>query len=146
MSIGLTVGGSEGIVKQALDLYRHYYWIARGAPQELKLLVDELRVLITSIGLLAAEAQDPESALSSGGEGRVRLVGEPLKCVQGTLKAIKKHAETYGKLGSSGPELEGAWARFQRSVGVSNLDLLRNQVQFFFMQIPRYYIMADFFL
>ena len=128
MSFGFSVGDFVGTAQLAFNLYRYCYKVARDAPQEFKLLVTELGTIKTSIELLATEAQDPESTLGSGGEERVRLVGELLERIQGTLKALQKHAEKFGKLESSRPGLKRAWAQFRWSVDASDLDSLRNQV------------------
>ena len=128
MSFGFGVGDFVGTAQLAFNLYKYCYKVARDAPQEFKSLVNELGIIKTSIELLAAEAQDPESTLASGGEERARLVGELLERIQGTLKALQKHAEKFGKLERSRPGLKKAWAQFRWSVDASDLDSLRNQV------------------
>ena len=128
MSFGFSVGDFVGTAQLAFNLYRYCYKVARDAPQEFKLLVTELGTIKTSIELLANEAKDPESTLASGGEERVRLVSELLERIRGTLKALQKHAEKFGKLESSRPGLKRAWAQFRWSVDASDLDSLRNQV------------------
>ena len=128
MSFGFSVGDFVGTAQLAYNLYKYCYKVARDAPQEFKLLVTELGTIKASIELLADEAKDPESTLSSGGEERVRLVGELLERIQGTLKALQKHAEKFGKLERSRPGLKKAWAQFRWSVDASDLDSLRNQV------------------
>ena len=128
MSFGFSVGDFVGTAQLAFNLYRYCYKVARDAPQEFKLLVTELGTIKTSIELLAIEAEDPESTLASGGEERVRLVCDLLERIKGTLKALQKHAERYGKLESSRPGLKRAWAQFRWSVDASDLDSLRNQV------------------
>ena len=110
MSFGFSVGDFVGTAQLAYNLYKYCYKVARDAPQEFKLLATELGTIKTSIELRADEAKDPESALASGGEERVRLVGELLERIQGTLKALQKHAEKFGKLESSRLGLERAWA------------------------------------
>lgn len=129
MSFGFSVSDFLGTAQLAFNLYRHCYRVARDAPQEFKLLVSELATIGASIDLLAAEAQDPKSTLMSGGEDRARLVGELLERIKGTLKALQKHAEKYGKLGNSRSSLKKAWAQFRWSVDASDLDSLRNQVR-----------------
>ena len=128
MAFGFSVGDFVGTAQLAFNLYKYCYKVARDAPQEFKLLVTELGTIKTSIELLAAEAKDPESTLVSGGEERVRLVSELLERIRGTLKALQKHAEKFGKLESSRPGLKRAWAQFRWSVDASDLDSLRNQV------------------
>ena len=128
MSFGFSVGDFVGTAQLAFNLYRYCYKIARDAPQEFKLLVTELGTIRAFIELLVTEAQDPESTLASGGEERARSGGELFERVQGTLKALQKHAEKFGKLESSRPGLKRAWAQFRWSVDASDLDALRNQV------------------
>ena len=128
MSFGFSVGDFVGTAQLAYNLYKYCYKVARDAPQEFKLLVNELGTIKMSIELLADEAQNPESTLASGGEVRVRLVKELLERIEGTLNALQKHAERFGKLESSRPGLKRAWAQFRWSVDASDLDALRNQV------------------
>ena len=128
MSFGFSVGDFVGTVQLAYNLYVHCYKVSRDAPQEFKLLVAELATIKASIELLANEAKDPESTLNCSGEDRVRLVRDLLERVKGTLKALQKHAEKYGKLGNSRSSLKKAWAQFRWSVDASELDSLRNQV------------------
>ena len=143
MSFGFSVGDFVGTAQLAYNLYKYCYKVARDAPEEFKLMVSELATIRNSIDLLADEAKDPESTLRCGGEDRVRLVGELLERVNGTLKALQKHAEKYGQLGNSKSSLKKAWAQFRWSVDASDLDSLRNQV----CQIPQVeileYIMTD---
>ena len=146
MPFGFSVGDFVGTAQLAFNLDRYCYKIARDAPQEFKLLVTELGTIKAFIELLVTEAQDPESTLASGGEERARLGGELFERVQGTLKALQKHAEKFGKLESSRPGLKRAWAQFRWSVDASDLDALRNQVcpisYNSFFKISRY-IMPD---
>ena len=128
MSFGFSVGDFVGTAQLAYNLYKYCYKVARDAPQEFKLLVNELGIIRTSIDLLADEAQNPESTLASGGEVRVQLVKELLERIEGTLKALQKHSEKFGRLESSRPGLKRAWAQFRWSVDASDLDSLRNQV------------------
>ena len=144
MSFGFSVGDFVGTAQLAYNLYKYCYKVARDAPQEFKLLVNELGIIRTSIDLLADEAKDPESTLASGGEERVQLVKELLERIEGTLKALQKHAEKFGKPDSSRSGLKGAWVQFGQSVDPSDLDALRNQVCLilYFFRISRY-IMPD---
>ena len=128
MPFGFSVGDFVGTAQLAYNLYKFCYKVARDAPQEFKLLVTEPGTIKTSIELRADEAKGPESTLASGGEERVRLVGELLERIQGTLKALQKHAEKFGKLESSRLGLKRARAQFRWSVDASDLDSLRNQV------------------
>ena len=143
MSFGFSVGDFVGTVQLAYNLYVYCYKVARDAPQEFKLLVAELATIKASIELLANEAQDPESTLSCSGEDRVRLVKDLLERVNGTLKALQKHAEKYGKLGNSRSSLKKAWAQFRWSVDASELDSLRNQVCRIFFAENIEFVMAD---
>ena len=136
MSFGFGVSDFEGTERLAYNLYAQCYKVARDAPPEFKLLVSELATIRTSTELLANEAKDPESTLRRGGEDRVRLVRDLLGRVNGTLKALQKHAEKYGKLGNSRSSLKKAWAQIRWSVDASELDSLRNQVyQILWVQI-----------
>ena len=146
MSFGFSVGDFIGTAQLAYNLYKYCYRVSRDAPQEFKLLVTELGTLKASIEFLADEAKDPESTLARGGKERARLVKELLERIQGTLKALQKHAEKFGKLESSRPGLKRAWAQFRWSVDASDLDALRNQVcliiYIYIFKISRY-IMPD---
>ena len=143
MSFGFSVSDFLGTAQLAFNLYRYCYKVARDAPQEFQSLVSELATIRTSIELLAVEAKEPGSTLMSGGEERVRLVGELLERIRRTLKALQKHAKRYGALGNSRSGLKKFWAQFRWSVDAADLDSLRNQVcQIVLIQILEY-IMTD---
>ena len=143
MSFGFSVGDFVGTAQLAYNLYKYCYKVARDAPEEFKLMVAELATIKASIELLADEAKDPESTLRCGGEDRARLVGELLERVNGTLKALQKHAEKYGKLGDSKSSLKKAWAQFRWSADASDLDSLRNQVCRLYLVEILEFIMTD---
>ncbi|KAH0603574.1 uncharacterized protein H6S33_007896 [Morchella sextelata] len=101
MSFGFGVGDFLAVSQLAWNLYRYCYVVARGAPQEFQLLLQEITTLSQSIKLLELEAQDPNSTLARSGEDRILMVKEMMSRVEVTLKELEKHAKKYEKLGES---------------------------------------------
>jgi hypothetical protein len=79
MSFGFSVGDFIEITSLAHQLYNDVYLVARGAPDELQLLNNEIGVLALSLDLLIQEVKDRDSTLVRAGESRLRMVGEVMK-------------------------------------------------------------------
>ena len=108
-------------------LYRDCYEIARGAPQEFRLLHGEISTLSHSLNILREEVKDPNSTLVRAGEDRVRMVNEMVSHIGETLNLLEKVAKKYGILGS-GSKRRQIWVKFKWSVEFSKIDALRNKV------------------
>lgn len=130
MSFGFGVGDFLAVSQLAWNLYRYCYVVARGAPQEFQLLLQEITTLSQSIKLLELEAQNPNSTLVRSGEDRIRMVKEMMSRVEVTLKELEKHAKKYEKLGESSRSKvrKQLWVKFKWSIDASDLDALRNKV------------------
>lgn len=129
MSFGFGVGDFLAVSKLAWELYRYCYCVARGAPEDFQLLLQEITALSQSIQLLQEEAKDPNSTLVRSGEDRIRMVKEMLVRVEVTLQELKRHAGKYAKLGDAKrAKRKEFWDKFKWSVDASSLDSLRNKV------------------
>lgn len=130
MSFGFGVGDFVAVTELAWNLYRHCYVVARGAPQEFQLLLQEIAMLSKSIQLIQEEAKDPNSTLVRSGPDRINMVREVVGRVEETLKELRKHAQKYEKLGdNSRGKRKQLWDKFKWSVDATNLDSLRNKVR-----------------
>lgn len=128
MSFGFGVGDFLAAAELAWNLYRYCYVVARGAPQEFLLLVQEIASLSQSIQLLQEEAKDPNSTLVRSGQARIDMVKEMMARVVVTLEELGKHAKKYEKLGdNSRAKRRQIWDKFKWSVDAANLDSLRNK-------------------
>lgn len=129
MSFGFGVGDFLAATELAWNLYRYCYVVARGAPQEFQLLVQEISTLASSLRLLSEEANDPKSILVRSGDDRIRMVKEMISRVEVTLGELEKHAKKYETLGdNSRAKRKQIWQKFKWSVDASNLDSLRNKL------------------
>lgn len=129
MSFGFGVGDFLAVTELAWNLYRYCYVVARGAPQEFQLLLQEITSLSQSIQLLQEEAKDPNSTLVRAGDARIIMVKEMMGRVEVTLRELEKHAKKYEKLGdSTRAKRKQMWSKFKWSVDATNLDSLRNKV------------------
>lgn len=129
MSFGFGVGDILGTAQVAYTLWKYCYKVARDAPEEFKLLVNEIGTLSHSITFLGDEAKDPKSTLMRGGEDRIRMMGEMMARVEVTLGELQKIADKYEKLGDlSRGRMKQAWTKFKWSVDATDLDALRNKV------------------
>ena len=109
-------------------LYRDCYKIARGAPQEFRLLLGEISTLSNSLNILQEEVKDPNSTLVQAGEDRVRMVNEMVSRIGETLNLLEKVARKYEVLGS-GSKRRQIWVKVKWSVEFSKIDALRNKVR-----------------
>ena len=79
MSFGFAVGDFIAVGQLAQSLYKDVYLVARGAPEEVRLLMSEIAILSHSIDLLIEEVKSPTSTLILAGESRVNMVNEVKK-------------------------------------------------------------------
>jgi hypothetical protein len=129
MSLNLTLGDFVATASLAHQLYKDIYLVARGAPEELKLLKSEIGVLALSIDLLTQEVKEENSTLVRAGETRMRMVEEVLTQANATLKELevfaKKHDFT--ALGSK-EKGKRIWDRVKFSLEVKSVDAMRTKI------------------
>lgn len=139
MSLGFGVGDFLAVSELAWKLYRNCYVVARGAPQEFQLLLQEITTLCQSINLLKEEAKDPESTLVRSGEARIKIVHELIGRVMLTLGELEDTAKKYAKLGDPKGKRKQFWAKIKWSIEAPDLESLRSKVwplSFGLSQIP----------
>lgn len=129
MSFGFGVGDFIAVAELAWKLYHYCYVVSRGAPQEFRLLLQEITALSQSIQLLQLEAKNPTSTLMSSGEDRIRMVGEIMIRVEETLRELEKYAKKYEGLGDAErAKRKLLWDKLKWSSEAASLDSLRNKV------------------
>lgn len=131
MSFGLGVGDFLAVSELAWNLYRYCYVVAKGAPEDFRMLLQEITALSQSLRLLETDAKNPESTLMQSGEARIVMVKEMIARVEITLRELEKFAKKYEKLADvkRGNKLsKQVWKRFMWSADASSLDSLRNKV------------------
>ena len=87
------------ILDRTKKIYRDGFKIARGAPEEFSLLLNDVSTLSSSIEILREEIENPDSILIRSGEDRVRTVNEMIVGVRDTLKALEKKAQKHHNTG-----------------------------------------------
>lgn len=70
MAFNAAIGDVIAVGKLAWTLYRDCYQVARDAPQDFQLLVQEVSTMSNSLALLQEEVKDPESVIFQSGEER----------------------------------------------------------------------------
>lgn len=73
--------------------------VVKDAPDEWKLVIEEIHVLLQCIDLFQEEVKNPNSTLVRSGKERAKAVKNELGRVETTLKALEKHAKMLEKLG-----------------------------------------------
>ena len=101
MSFGFGVGDFLAVGELAWKLYHDCFLIAKGAPQEFKLLVDELKTLHMTMCPFSEELKDPESILVRSGEDRKKMLQEMLGTIQQTLNGLDEAFRKHRNLGST---------------------------------------------
>ncbi|KAG6997470.1 hypothetical protein G7Y79_00040g076350 [Physcia stellaris] len=128
MSFGFGVSDFIAVGELAFKLYKDCYQVARGAPQDFKLLVNELSSLSNSIKIVREAVQDPGSILIQAGEERIRSVNGLEIGINDTLTRLEKIIKKYGAL-SSASTRKTFWAKFKWSMESRNIDGLRAKVK-----------------
>ncbi|KAI5809928.1 hypothetical protein DFH27DRAFT_166921 [Peziza echinospora] len=131
MSVGIGgIGDIKVIVETAWFLYRDCYKVAKGAPQDFKLLVDELSNLRNSVSLIYEEINDPNSTLRRSGPARVQMVQEMMIRVKHTLMELQKVSSKYKHTltGKSAKQKIGFWARIKWAIDAPDINKLRNDL------------------
>jgi hypothetical protein len=129
MSFGISVGDFIAVGQLAWRLYEDCYRIARGAPHEFRLLIDELKTLYMSMKLFENELNDPNSVLVKAGEERLQMVKDLLEKVKQVLKGLDDSFNKHRKLGDvTRKGLKAMWDQFQWARYAKDVDGLRNKV------------------
>jgi hypothetical protein len=128
MSFGFSVGDILAAGSLAWTLYNNCYKVARGAPEEFRLLLGEISNVSNSLRLLNDEIHNPDSVLVRAGQERVQMVNDMVSRVQVTLTSLQKVAKEYEVLQSTSKG-KHVWKKFKWSIEFSNLDSLRNKVR-----------------
>lgn len=130
MSFGFGVGDFIAVADLAWKLYRYCYVVAKDAPRDFKLLLQEICTLASSIKLLKDEVDDPESTLRRSGEDRIRMVNDIISRIKITLEELEKYAKRYeGLQGVPRSKRKKLWDRFTWSLEGSEIDSLRVKVK-----------------
>lgn len=129
MSFGFGVGDFIAVADLAWKLYRYCYVVAKDAPRDFKLLLQEICTLASSIKLLQDEVDDPESTLRRSGEDRIRMVNDIISRIKVTLDELETYAKRYENLqGVPRSKRKKLWDRFTWSIEGSEIDSLRVKV------------------
>ena len=130
MSFGFGVGDFIAVGEIAWRLYHEGFLIARGAPQDFRLLVEELRSLHTTMKLFEDEFKDPNSILVLAGEERLGTVKDLLGEVKQVLKGLQDAFDKHRKLGNlSRTAFKRGWDQVKwAAVGAKDVDGLRTKV------------------
>lgn len=86
----LTAGGFDDISKVAWDLYLDCFTMASGAPQEFRLLVEELKTLHAMMKSFEGEFKNPDSMLVRAGEDCQKLIANMLAELNESLKTLNR--------------------------------------------------------
>ncbi|TGZ80603.1 hypothetical protein EX30DRAFT_349426 [Ascodesmis nigricans] len=88
MSFGFGVGDFIAVGKLALVVYQELVVISRGAPEEFKLLMNELTTLHMMMDMFESVPTRPESYLHDSGRTRQEVVKNSLDQVSKILKDL----------------------------------------------------------
>ncbi|KAI5855155.1 hypothetical protein BZA05DRAFT_429113, partial [Tricharina praecox] len=131
MPFGFGVGDFAAVGKLAWYLYHDCFLVAKGAPQEFRLLVDELKTLHATIKLFEDEFGDPNSVLVRAGEDRLRMVEDLLAQVMHVLNGLREAYDKHRNLGNvSRTSFKRGWDQFKWAVGVKDVEGLRSKLTY----------------
>ena len=132
MSFGFSVGDFLAVAKLARQLYRDIYVVARGAPQELQLLMTEIGALSSSVDFLIDEVENPQSVLVCAGESRCKAVNELMKRVAATLKEMEELAKKHRLVNQSAgrSKLKRGWDKLKWASDATMVDSLRAKLSY----------------
>lgn len=129
MSFGFGVGDFVATAQLAWHLYKNCYKVAKGAPHDFQLLLQEIHTTHGSIQLIQEEAINPDSTLVRAGADRVKMVKDIIAQVDDTLQELGKHAKKYEKVGDQNRgRMRQWWTGVKWSSEAPDLDALRNKV------------------
>lgn len=130
MSFGFAIGDVIAVAELAWKLYHFCFVVARGAPHEFQLLLQEITSLSQSVQLLQLEAKNPKSTLMSSGPDRIQMVGEIMCRVKETLTTLETFATKYQKLGDTKrAKRKHIWDKLKWSSEAETLKSRRNKVR-----------------
>lgn len=131
MSFGVGVGDIIRVTELAISIYRDYYTVARGAPQEFQLLLSEVSNLSNALKILQDDLTDQNSILVRAGDDRVEMACEIVSRVDVTLKELKKVVKKYEIIGDASKR-KRIWEKFKWSFEFKRIDSLRGKVSLHF--------------
>lgn len=130
ISFGFALGGVIAVAELAWKLYHFCFVVARGAPHEFQLLLQEITSLSQSVQLLQLGAKNPNSTLMSSRPDRIQMVGEIMCRVKETLTTLEKVATKYKKLGDTKcAKRELIWEELKWSSEAETVESLRDKVR-----------------
>ncbi|KAF8460107.1 hypothetical protein BDZ91DRAFT_833254 [Kalaharituber pfeilii] len=131
MSFGFGVGDFLAVGQLAWKLYDQCYRVARGAPQDFRTLVDDLRHMWAVMQSFAEELKDPTSIFLQSGEERQCMLLEMLNRVRGILNQLQDIFEKHRNLGNSSRSgIKGKWDKFKWSIDAKEVDSIRHKVSY----------------
>lgn len=129
MSYGFGIGDFLAVGNLAYVLYNDLIKVARGAPEEFRLLVHELTTLHTMMRSFDEEFKNKDSVLARAGQDRHKLIGEILARINTTLKALNVCFEKHRNLGSTARKgIKRSWDKIKWALDVKDVDELRSKV------------------
>lgn len=129
MSFGYAVGDIIAVGELAWKLYHDCYLVARGAPQEFKLLVDELKTLHMSMKMFQEELENNDSILSRSGDDRKKMLQDMVAQVKTILDGLFEIFQKHRNIGNaSRSRLKRGWDQLKWSINAKEVDALRNKV------------------
>lgn len=130
MSFGYGIGDVIAVGELAWKLHHDCYLVARGAPQEFKLLVDELKTLHMSMKMFEEELQNNDSILSRSGNDRKKMIADMVGQVRTILDSLLVVFAKHRNIGNtSRPRVKRGWDQFKWSLNAKEVDSLRNKVR-----------------
>lgn len=131
MSFGYAVGDVIAVGKLAWDLYHDCYLVARSAPQEFKLLVEELKTLHAAMKMFEDELKNADSLLARSGEDRRNMVQNMVDQVKAVLIDLQAVFNKHRNLGNNSRQgIKKGWDRVKWSFDAKDVDGLRNKVYY----------------
>lgn len=129
MSFGYEVGDVIAVGKLAWDLYNDCFLVARGAPQEFRLLVDELKTVEAMMRMLGEELQRPDSVLARSGRDRQKMVQDLVLRTKEILVNLQSTFTKHRKLGNASRRsaFKRGWDQMKWSLDAKDVDALRNK-------------------
>ncbi|KAG8531404.1 uncharacterized protein KY384_003033 [Bacidia gigantensis] len=126
MSINWGVTDILAIAKLSWDLYHGCYLVARGAPDEFRMLVNELCSLQGVLRSLRDDISSDKSYLDRLDENRKETLEKCLQSCVMTLQKLEKLTNKYRKLGiGDGPQF---WTKFKWTTKQKEIAQIRNNI------------------
>jgi len=131
MSFGFSADDFLAVGNLAWTLYRECILLARGAPKEFIMLVEELKTLHMMMKSFHDEFQDPDSVLVKAGEDRHRMIKSILDRINEILTALNEAFRKHCNLGTTARvgRLQRSWDKLKWALDAKDVDGLRSKVQ-----------------